>query len=111
MCRSDECFELINRFKIIIQFYCSDFYDLRIEVKRFSDRSLEVKDYGRGIPMDWNENEKQYNYKLLYCELYSGGKLHLALTGKTSFTMNYVWNDANKYNDENNGNRRPKYRT
>ncbi|SES93344.1 hypothetical protein SAMN04487771_100224 [[Clostridium] aminophilum] len=55
------------------------------------------------------ENTDESNDSMNEKELYSGGKLHLALTGKTSFTMNYVWNDANKYNDENNGNRRPKY--
>jgi len=33
-----------------------------------------VKDYGRGIPLDYNENEKRYNWELVFCELYAGGK-------------------------------------
>jgi len=45
-----------------------------IEVTRFKDRSIMVKDYGRGIPLDYNENEKRYNWELVFCELYAGGK-------------------------------------
>ena len=46
----------------------------RIEVAKFMDGSIQVKDYGRGIPMDWNENEKRYNWELAYNELYAGSK-------------------------------------
>ncbi len=49
-------------------------YGKEIEVTRFSDGSIEVKDYGRGIPLDYNEKEKRYNWDLVYCELYAGGK-------------------------------------
>ena len=45
-----------------------------IEITRFLDKSIEVKDYGRGIPMDYNENEQRYNWELIFCELYAGGK-------------------------------------
>ena len=45
-----------------------------IEITRFADKSIEVKDNGRGIPMDYNENEKRYNWELVFCELYAGGK-------------------------------------
>jgi len=45
-----------------------------IEVKRYQDGSLEVKDQGRGIPLDFNEKENRYNWELIYCELYAGGK-------------------------------------
>ena len=45
-----------------------------IEVKRYKDGSLEVKDQGRGIPLDFNEKENRYNWELVYCELYAGGK-------------------------------------
>lgn len=45
-----------------------------IEVIRHSDQSITVKDNGRGIPLDYNEKEKKYNWKLVYCELYAGGK-------------------------------------
>ncbi|MFR8974843.1 MAG: ATP-binding protein, partial [Eubacteriales bacterium] len=45
-----------------------------IEITRFADKSIEVKDNGRGIPMGYNENEKRYNWELVFCELYAGGK-------------------------------------
>ena len=45
-----------------------------IEVTRFLDGSIEVIDHGRGIPLDYNESEKRYNWELVFCELYAGGK-------------------------------------
>lgn len=46
----------------------------KIEVIRYKDHSIEVRDHGRGVPMDWNEKEKRYNWELVFCELYAGGK-------------------------------------
>lgn len=45
-----------------------------IEVTRFRDYSIMVTDYGRGIPLDWNPVEERFNWELVYCELYAGGK-------------------------------------
>lgn len=45
-----------------------------IEVTRFEDKSIMVKDYGRGIPLDYNPKEERYNWELVFCELYAGGK-------------------------------------
>lgn len=45
-----------------------------IEVTRWKDRSISVKDYGRGIPLDYNQKEERYNWELVFCELYAGGK-------------------------------------
>ena len=45
-----------------------------IEVKRYQDHSVSVKDYGRGIPVDFNSKEGRYNWELVFCELYAGGK-------------------------------------
>lgn len=45
-----------------------------IEVKKFYDKSIEVTDYGRGIPLDYNANEQRYNWELVFCEMYAGGK-------------------------------------
>ena len=45
-----------------------------IEVTRFKDKSIMVRDYGRGIPLEWNDKEERYNWELVYCELYAGGK-------------------------------------
>ena len=45
-----------------------------ITVTRYEDRSIEVEDFGRGCPVDWNEKEQKYNWELVFCELYAGGK-------------------------------------
>ncbi|MFO7637420.1 MAG: toprim domain-containing protein [Clostridia bacterium] len=45
-----------------------------IEVIRHADKSITIKDYGRGMPVDFNQKEKKFNWKLIYCELYAGGK-------------------------------------
>lgn len=49
-------------------------YGDKIVVTRFLDGSIEVQDFGRGIPVDYNENEGCYNWELVFCELYAGGK-------------------------------------
>lgn len=46
----------------------------KIIITKYLDGSIEVEDYGRGCPVDWNPNEKRYNWELVYCELYAGGK-------------------------------------
>ena len=43
-------------------------------VTRFEDNSVEVEDFGRGCPVDWNEKEQRYNWELVFCEMYAGGK-------------------------------------
>ncbi len=40
----------------------------------FADHSMQVEDHGRGVPLDYNEKEGRYNWELVYCELYAGGK-------------------------------------
>ena len=49
-------------------------YGKKITVTRFSDGSIEVEDHGRGIPVDFNEKENEFNWKLVFCEMYAGGK-------------------------------------
>lgn len=46
----------------------------KIEVVRYKDHSILVKDYGRGIPVDYNSKEDRFNWELVFCELYAGGK-------------------------------------
>ncbi len=46
----------------------------KIIVNYYKDNSVEVIDEGRGIPVDYNEKEKAYNWELLFCEMYAGGK-------------------------------------
>ena len=45
-----------------------------IVITRFGDLSVEVEDHGRGIPVEYNNSEKRYNWELVFCELYAGGK-------------------------------------
>ena len=46
----------------------------KIIVKKFNDLSIEVEDFGRGVPLGYNEKEKRWNWELVFCELYAGGK-------------------------------------
>lgn len=49
-------------------------YGNEITVTLFEDRSIEIEDHGRGIPVDYNKNEERYNWELVFCEMYAGGK-------------------------------------
>ncbi|MDD6307742.1 MAG: toprim domain-containing protein [Clostridia bacterium] len=49
-------------------------YGKVIEVTRFMDHSIEVKDMGRGVPVEYNSKEERYNWELVFCEMYAGGK-------------------------------------
>lgn len=49
-------------------------YGKKIVVTRYTDGSIEVEDFGRGCPVDFNNKENCFNWELVYCELYAGGK-------------------------------------
>lgn len=49
-------------------------YGQKIVITKYADGSVEVQDYGRGAPVDFNNKEQCFNWELLYCELYAGGK-------------------------------------
>ena len=49
-------------------------YGNKIIITHFRNNEIEVEDFGRGCPVDYNNNEKRYNWELVYCELYAGGK-------------------------------------
>ena len=49
-------------------------YGKLIEVTKYLDKSIEVADMGRGIPVDFNAVENRYNWELVFCEMYAGGK-------------------------------------
>jgi len=86
-----------------------------ITVTRYLDHSVEVEDQGRGCPVDWNEKEKRWNWELVFCELYAGGKygnnegenyeFSLGLNGLGSCATQYsseymdvtVWRDGFEY--------------
>ena len=86
-----------------------------ITVTKFADLSIQVEDMGRGCPVDWNEKEGRYNWELVFCELYAGGKydnensenyeFSLGLNGLGSCATQYasrymdvtVWRDGKEY--------------
>ena len=86
-----------------------------ITVTRYADHSVEVEDAGRGCPVDWNEKEQRWNWELVFCELYAGGKYgngegdnyeySLGLNGLGSCATQYasrymdvtVWRDGFEY--------------
>ena len=45
-----------------------------ITLTRYLDKSIECEDFGRGCPVDWNPVEQRWNWELVFCELYAGGK-------------------------------------
>ena len=53
----------------------------KIIVKYDSDNFITVQDSGRGVPMDWNESENEFNYELIYCQLNAGGKYEIEEDG------------------------------
>ena len=62
-------------------------YGKEISVRVYSDMTIEVEDHGRGVPLDWNENEGKYNWELIYCELYAGGKYNNLENGSYKFSL------------------------
>ena len=49
-------------------------YGDKIVVTRYLDNSIEIQDFGRGLPVDYNKKEDRYNWELVFCELYAGSK-------------------------------------
>ncbi len=58
-----------------------------INVTVFNDHTMEVEDFGRGVPLDWNEKEGRYNWELVFCELYAGGKYNNAEGGAYEYSL------------------------
>ena len=56
-------------------------------VTRYEDRSIEVEDFGRGCPVDWNEKEQRYNWELVFCEMYAGGKYNNTAGDNYEFSL------------------------
>lgn len=77
-------------------------YGDTIEVIRHSDQSITVIDHGRGIPLDYNEKEKRYNWELVFCELYAGGKYqnNTGLNYEFSLGLNGLGSCATQYSSE-----------
>lgn len=74
----------------------------RIIVTRYRDHSIEVQDFGRGIPVDYNAKEERYNWELVFCELYAGGKYNTneAESYEFSLGLNGLGSCATQYSSE-----------
>lgn len=59
----------------------------QINITKFQDGSIEIEDFGRGIPVDFNKNEDKYNWELVFCELYAGGKYNNADSESYEFSL------------------------
>ena len=77
-------------------------YGRQILVTRYEDHSIEVEDFGRGCPVDWNEKEGKYNWELVFCELYAGGKYQNNAGGDYEFSLglNGLGSCATQYSSE-----------
>ncbi len=62
-------------------------YGKKILITYYSDNSIEVQDFGRGIPVDYNENEQRFNWELVFCEMYAGGKYQTNDGGSYEFSL------------------------
>ena len=82
----------------------------KIVVTRYNNNTYEVEDFGRGIPVDFNKSENRFNWELVFCELYAGGKFKndgenydfsLGLNGVGLCATQYAsaFMDAEIYND------------
>ncbi len=63
-------------------------YGDKILITRWNDGTIEVEDFGRGCPVDFNKTENRYNWELVYCELYAGGKFDEAQDYDYSLGLN-----------------------
>lgn len=64
----------------------------RVDITYYKDTSISVRDYGRGVPLGWNEKEQRWNWDLIYNELYAGGKY----TDYNEQLINYDWSTFNE---------------
>lgn len=49
-------------------------FSSKVVVRVWRDGSIEIEDFGRGVPMGWNEKEQKYAYELIFCTMYASGK-------------------------------------
>ena len=75
-------------------------YGSLITITRYLDGSIQVDDQGRGCPVDWNETEQRYNWELVFCELYAGGKYGRDGDYKYALGLNGLGSCATQYASE-----------
>ena len=76
---------------------CRAGFGNKVEITYNPDKRITVRDYGRGVPMGWNEAEQQYNWHLVFNELYAGGKYDANESYKYSIGLNGLGAAASQY--------------
>ena len=73
-----------------------------ITLTRYLDKSIECEDFGRGCPVDWNSVEQRWNWELVFCELYAGGKYKNNEGGDYEYSLglNGLGSCATQYSSE-----------
>ena len=59
----------------------------KIIITLYSDKSIEVQDFGRGLPVDYNKKEQRYNWELAFCEMYAGSKYDTNNNGSYEYSL------------------------
>ncbi len=62
-------------------------YGNKIIITRYADHSIEVQDFGRGLPVDFNKKENRYNWELAFCEMYAGSKYDTNNNGSYEYSL------------------------
>ena len=75
-------------------------YGKKIILTQYADGSIEVQDFGRGCPVDYNPKEERYNWELVFCELYAGGKYDAEGDYEYSLGLNGLGSCATQYASE-----------
>ncbi len=75
-------------------------YGKKIVLTKYADGSIEVQDFGRGCPVDYNPKEERYNWELVFCELYAGGKYDAEGDYEYSLGLNGLGSCATQYASE-----------
>ncbi|MCQ2426829.1 MAG: toprim domain-containing protein [Clostridia bacterium] len=75
-------------------------YGSEIVATVYSDHSMQVEDFGRGVPLGFNQKEGRWNWELVFCEMFAGGKMDNTAGGaayKCSLGTNGVGACATQY--------------
>ncbi len=75
-------------------------YGKKIILTQYADGAIEVQDFGRGCPVDYNPKEERFNWELVFCELYAGGKYDAEGDYEYSLGLNGLGSCATQYSSE-----------
>ena len=62
-------------------------YGKKIIITRYKDKSIEIEDFGRGIPVDFNAKENRYNWELVFLNCMQAENI----TQMAEKIMDFLW--------------------